>query len=400
MVGRNTSRIFLHDFGSYKFILDSVRDLGEIFEHVSYSFSEDISQSESLSLELGPRIDIYPISTGSKYSDQNTILKRLRYEIIYGVKLLKTLISTKSEVVILANTPLIATSLNVFLLRKRCFIFWHQDFLSFLMVDQLPYVFRKILRMPLLKMEEYCLKKSKSIICISESFNPLYLAMGLDMKKVIPVPNWPPKVGELKYESESNDWLAIHGVPREGIRIIYSGRIGKKHDSSIFLDLHRKLLDAGLAHVLVILSNDAMQLGLNDCGCTTHHFHHFPFQEDAIYQNIMGNVDVGLIGLTGSASKYSVPSKALTYLGSGLRVLAFLDTENPITKVIRDYGGFAYLSVEENLQDLYSWISHFEQETEVIHKQAIINQLRQDFRSSENLSKIRNEVLSACAIKA
>ncbi len=392
-------RVFIHDFGSYRFILDSVKDLGNTFENVTYSFSKDFSSTKFSELNLSSNIDVVSIGTRYSYTQQSTALKRLRYELRYGIKLLFAIVSSKSNVIILANTPLISASLIIGILRKRHFIFWHQDFLSCMMTEHLKGPLMFPVKWSLRRLERYCLQSCVCVISISESFLPLYSEMGVELDKVVSIPNWPPDVINLKYEKTAFDWLNEQGVPNDCIRIIYSGRIGKKHNPMLFSELHQKLLAEKLEHVLIILSDDVLPPEIMTCLCEVKHLFVFRYQNDAIYQNILSNVDVGLLGLTKSAAKYSIPSKALTYSGYGLRLLAFIEGSNPVGKLVERNDGFIYSKSDDNISNFVSWAKEFNRKEEEFHKRIIIDNMRHDFSPQENLLKIREELYKVEALR-
>jgi glycosyltransferase involved in cell wall biosynthesis len=118
----------------------------------------------------------------------------------------------------------------------------------------------------------------------------------------------------------------------DGVRIIYSGTLGYKHNPGLLMALARELPNAQVhvfseGQVADALAADGKAQGLGNL--TVH-----PWVPFADLPRMLSGADIFVAVIEPEAGIYSVPSKVLTYLGIGRPILASVPLENLAARLI------------------------------------------------------------------
>ncbi len=135
---------------------------------------------------------------------------------------------------------------------------------------------------------------------------------------------------------------AKHGIPRDAIVFLYGGNLGKPQGVDFLLDCLRRCRDMGKVFFALIGSGNEYRKIERFCATegvrNVKLISELPKDE---YESLVGAFDVGLIFLDHRFTIPNYPSRLLSYLNSGLPVLAATD---PNTDIGRDIvnGGFGW----------------------------------------------------------
>jgi glycosyltransferase involved in cell wall biosynthesis len=122
--------------------------------------------------------------------------------------------------------------------------------------------------------------------------------------------------------------------------VLYSGTLGLKHDPALLLDLALELRTTRPDARVVVVSqgkgrdwleqalrrNDAENLILLD----------YQAYEDV--PDVLASADILVALLEPDASRYSVPSKVLTYMCASRPIVAVMPPDNSVAQILRDSG--------------------------------------------------------------
>lgn len=335
-------RILVHDYSGHPFQAELSRELAERGHEVTHSYNASyVSGKGGLSGEhavRGLRFSALRMSGDfAKYRPWT----RLRQEVRYAWTLVRHVRAERPDLVLVCNVPLLCHVLFAVLQRTVPMVFWQQDIYSQAIgreaVRRLGLAGR-LLAVVADRMERLVVRRSAACIVIADTFLPVHERWGTSQAVTV-IPNWAP-VDDLRPRDKDNRWSRAHGLSDRPV-LLYSGTLGLKHNPSLLVELaalvRRDLPDALL---VVVSEGDGASLVRSTTG------HHealvLPFQPFADLPEVLGTADVLVTLLEPHASRYSVPSKTLSYLSAGRPVLALMPADNPAAELVRTTGGLVF----------------------------------------------------------
>ena len=122
--------------------------------------------------------------------------------------------------------------------------------------------------------------------------------------------------------------------------ILYSGTLGLKHDPSILALLAPHLEEAHPEARVVVVSEGKGREWLEDVEARAgaENLLLLDYQRYEDLPMVMASADVLVAILEPDASKYSVPSKVLTYLCSGRAILGVIPPDNSVAEILSGNG--------------------------------------------------------------
>ncbi len=335
-----SSRIVVHDYSGHPGQAQLSRALARRGYEVTHQHCPSYTTGRG-SLEHGagdPATLIFePVKMDGTFA-KYAALTRLRQELQYGRTAAHAIAAQDPAVAVISNVPLLAHSVLARRLSRRGIpmVFWHQDIYS----EAIGVTVRR--RIPLLggvlagvadRIERTIARRSVAIVAISPTFLERLSEWGVASKTMI-VPNWAP-IDELPVHPPDNAWRQRVGLS-ENLVVLYSGTLGVKHDPSILAELA-----AGLRHThpgarVVVVSEgkgrDWLEAHAARGGVDNVVLLDFqPYEE---LPEMMASADLLVAILEPDASKFSVPSKVLTYLCSSRAVLGVLPLDNSVAEIL------------------------------------------------------------------
>jgi glycosyltransferase involved in cell wall biosynthesis len=267
-----------------------------------------------------------------------SISRRVRQEVSYGWKAAGFITAAEPDVAIISNVPLLAHALMTWRLsRKRIpMIFWHQDIYSAAIGAQarkkLPNVGRLISWMAE-RVERSIARSSAAIVAISPTFLEKLSSWGVAEKTTV-VPNWA-SIEEVPVLARRNPWSDRMGLSLVPV-VLYSGTLGLKHDPSILAMVAKELGTSCPEARLVVVSEgkgrDWLEAWKRNQAASNLVLLDFQSYDDL--PSVLATADLLLALLEPDASKFSVPSKVLTYLCAERAILAVIPPDNSVAEIL------------------------------------------------------------------
>jgi colanic acid biosynthesis glycosyl transferase WcaI len=189
------------------------------------------------------------------------------------------------------------------------------------------------------RLERTIARRSAAIVAISPTFLERLAAWGVADKSTV-VPNWAP-IDELPVCAADNDWRSRTGLRGHPV-VLYSGTLGLKHDPSVLALIAQRLRESHPDTRVVVISEgkgrDWLEGWKRDHGAAADNLVLLDFQPYEDLPAVMGSADVLLAVLEPDASRFSVPSKVLTYLCAGRAIVGVLPSDNSAAEILLTHG--------------------------------------------------------------
>lgn len=290
----------------------------------------------------------YPVSTGASFAKQN-LVKRWFQERSWGRAAARVLDTLRPRLVIVANAPL--EVLRV--IQKWCrahgtpFVFWLQDVHSYAIAEamrrKLPVV-GGIVVSYYRRLEKRLLQDSDRVLLIADDHHAVLEDFQIPSDRARVLPNWstiedfPDGAPGAGVREREQSWRAEHGLIDKRL-VMYSGTLGMKHDPGMLADLAEANADDSSVAVVVISSGPGAEwLKAQALARGLANLHVLPFVDYSMIAITLQAPEILLSILEPSASRFSVPSKILTYACAGRPVVVAMPPENAAARLIRDVG--------------------------------------------------------------
>lgn len=267
-------------------------------------------------------------------------LVRVRQEVLYGFTVARAILRARPDVAVLCNIPLIAHTIACGILASTRVpqVFWQQDVYS----EAIAQVARHRLGASGIavgwlarRLEKFTARTSARVVCIAPSFKEELDKWRVSADRVTVIPNWGP-VDDVQPRPKDNPWARRHGLADREV-VLYSGTLGLKHDPSVLLAIAEWMRDERPDARLAVVSEGRGRQWLEEQEVVRQGLPQlllFDFQPYEDLPDMLGAADVVLAVLEAGASRFSVPSKVLTYLCAGRPVVGIMPESNYISEVL------------------------------------------------------------------
>jgi glycosyltransferase involved in cell wall biosynthesis len=335
-----SSRVVLHDYSGHPGQAELSRALARRGYEVTHQHCPAYATGKgSLEREPGDPVTLKfePCQIRTDFNRYSP-LTRVRHEIEYGRKARRDIVANRPDVVIMSNIPLISHSIIARYLHRRRIpmVFWHQDIYSAAIGatarKRIP-VFGRFIGTVAEMVERAIARKSAGIVAISPTFIEKLASWGVEDKSIV-VPNWAP-IKELPAKPRRNTWSERMGLSGHPV-VLYSGTLGLKHDPSILAVIAAELEETRPDAKVVVISEGKGREWLEDWkreqgADNLMLLDYQPYEE---LPEVLGSADLLVAILEPDASKYSVPSKVLTYLCANRAILGVIPPDNSVAEII------------------------------------------------------------------
>ncbi|WP_332666020.1 glycosyltransferase family 4 protein [Aeromicrobium sp.] len=358
-------KLILHDFSGHPFQAELSRKLaavGHQVEHVScdqYVSGKghlEVQPDDSPTLSFtGNMIDL-PFQ---KYAP----LGRLRFELAYGKAWIQQLKLAQTDVVIACNLPLISMyRFARYAKRARLpYVMWHQDIYSAGLADELrrrlPRPFASLGARVFERMEAFCARNASHVVAIGEAFRDVYPGWKVAPANVSVIPNWAP-LDKVRPADRANRRSADLFDDAVTLRLVYAGTLGRKHNPELLVDVLQGVLDLDVSAAMAVISEGE---GADDLKALARSrnvpLRVLPFQPAEDLPDVLGSADVLVALLEPDATKFSIPSKVLSYMAAGRPILGLMPADNPAAVDIVESGGFVADPTEVGAKGASAWLA-------------------------------------------
>lgn len=265
--------------------------------------------------------------------------RRLCQETAYGLEAGRRIAAADPDVAIVSNVPLVALAVASRTLARRGVptVLWQQDVYSAAITDaavrRLSHAGR-LVGWSATRMERSVARSSQAVVPIATTFLETLSAWGVREKSTV-IGNWGP-VGEIAVCDKHNPFSEAMGLADVPV-VMYSGTLGFKHDPSALADIATTLRTACPEARLVVISEGQGRDWLEQWK-REHAADNLTLLDYQPYSElgyVLGSADVLLAVLEPGASRFSVPSKVLTYLCAQRAIVAVVPADNTVAEILR-----------------------------------------------------------------
>jgi colanic acid biosynthesis glycosyl transferase WcaI len=365
--------IQVHDFSGHPFQAELSRELAARGLTVEHAFSTQYTSGKGR-LERQPgdpeNLSFRAIETPRPFEKYSPI-GRLRFERSFARTWIDELKQLQPSLVIACNVPLFALHRFSRFARRTGlpYVLWHQDVFSLALNEELE---RKLPHVPglphplvnlgsryLTWLEKDVVRSARRVVAIDEAFVRQYETWGLDTAHVDVIPNWAP-VDDIVPQERDNDWAAAHLGRKEPLRLLYAGMLGRKHNPLLLVELIDRLREHGVDAELTVVSEgegaDVLAEAAAEHPSISDFVRLLPFQPAEQLSNVLASGDVLVALLEPGASKFSIPSKVLSYLAAGRPVLGIMPADNPAAVDIESVGGCVVQPDTDGIGRAVTWL--------------------------------------------
>ncbi len=339
--------VTLHDFSGHPFQAELSRKLtesGHRVEHVSSS--QYVSGKGHLERQPGdsPGLKFTAIGLDISFKKYSP-LSRARFERKYGRDWIKRLTANPPDIVIACNLPLISMHMFARYARKAKlpYVMWHQDIYSSGLSDELqrkfPRPIAKVGSKVFERMEAYCARNAAHVVAIGDAFKDVYPDWKVDPENVSVIPNWSP-LDKVFPVGRNNRQSARLFDDEDSLRLVYAGTIGRKHNPQLLVELLRNAIAQGIPASMAVISEGEAADELAEIGRAEGlPLRVLPFQPADSLPDVLSSADVLVALLEPDATRFSIPSKVLSYMAAGRPILGLMPKDNPAAADILLTGG-------------------------------------------------------------
>ena len=329
-------KICVHDFAGHPFQAQLSRALARRGHDVLHAYCGGVTTGRG---DLRRRADdpatLRFVDVSDVPFERYSPLRRMRSESRYGRRAARVVRRYRPQVVLSANTPLVAQAL----LWRECRrigigrVYWLQDFLGHgtrRMLAQRSVLLGATAGAGLERLETRLLTQSDAVVVIAEDFTEEL------RRRRVPTPvtvieNWAP-LDEVPVRPKDNPWSRAHGYADVPIAL-YSGTLGLKHEPEHLVVAAQRLPPRCRLVVLTEgLGRAHLERRKEELGLDALDLHDYVDYD--VLPDVLGAADVCLVLLERDAGAFSVPSKVLTYLAAGRAVVGAVPGINLAARTI------------------------------------------------------------------
>lgn len=356
--------VVVHDFSGHPFQAELSRKLSErgfAVEHLSAD--QYVSGKGHLERQPGDASHL----TFASISLRQPFLKyapwaRLRWERAYGRAWVKRLRRSRPTAVIACNLPLFSQWVFARYARRANlpWILWHQDIYSYGMSDEVSRRFaRPIARLGarlLRAIEARIVRSASHVVAIGDAFTEVYDEWGVDPNLVDVVPNWSP-LDKIFPVERRNRRSSLLFTDNPDFRLVYAGTLGRKHNPDLLPDLVEQLRARGVdAQLAVVSEGEGADVVAMSAAAAEGNVAVFDFQPADYLPDVLGSADVLVALLEPDATKFSIPSKVLSYMAAGRPIVGLMPADNPAAIDIVAAGGFVADPDADGVMSAADWL--------------------------------------------
>lgn len=348
-------RIVVLDYSGHIPQADLARNLAKLGHNVRHMYCSDyVSGRGAVERESTDPVDLefLNISIKKDFNRYNP-LERIKHELTIANIFWSKIQEFNPDHTIFSNVPLFAMSRLAKKMKKnnRPYLFWWQDVYSIAIGN----AFKKFgiltwpIRKYLISLEKKILRESHSVVAISPNFEPIFRSWKQDLRKFSMYPNWTPiNLFPNKQPSPANKNRKL---------AVYAGTLGLKHRPELLLQLADDAEFKKLGGVVVVVSQGQGRKLLQKSE---------NIRENIVLKNFLTLPELGklfadasvlLAVLEPEASKFSVPSKIMSYLSAGKPIVASIDPNNACAKILEKTGAGIVISPNDQAAEFVNAVN-------------------------------------------
>ena len=336
-------RILNHDYGGYAFIVQLSRSLAGRGHDVLHAYSASFQGPHEglVKQESDPeRYDVVGVRLKEPFQ-KHSFIKRRQQEVEYGRLVAAEIERWKPDIVISGNTATEPQRLIERAAHRQGarFVFWVQDVYGVavqqILSRSIP-VLGSAIGLVYQAVDRSVLRRSDSVVLITEDFQPLMDRWGIDRQRTHVVQNWAP-LDSIRPHPKVNPWSRQHGLD-DKLCLLYSGTLGMKHNPDALLQLALRFRNDDRVRVVVVSEGpgaDWLRSKKEEHGIDALLI--VDWQPYEVLSEVLASADILLAILEPYAGIFSVPSKVLSYFCARRAVLLSVPPENLAARIVCEH---------------------------------------------------------------
>ena len=330
-------KLVINDYIGHPFIFDLAKELSKCDYAIDFVYTSASTATKANFDHQAANLNVVDVKT-TKINKSNFIL-RFIHEYKYARILQKTITKLNPDLIISANTPLLAQNLLFKWAKKqnKVFIFWLQDLNALatkLILSDKYGKLGELVSLYFTHLEKSILQGSNHIITITKDFDFFLNKLGIDKNKITIIENWAP-IRDIPVVGKVNDFSLKHSLDKKFV-VLYSGNLGFKQYPELLVELAKSFKNDSDIKFVVVSEGMGMDfLRQKKKEENLHSLILLPFQPFQEIPNVLGSADIILTTLNKNAGIYSVPSKVWSGLCAARTNILVAPENNLASKTLK-----------------------------------------------------------------
>jgi colanic acid biosynthesis glycosyl transferase WcaI len=251
--------------------------------------------------------------------------------------LLSLFLIGRQDVVITPSPPLTIGVIGwlLTLLKGGFLIYWTQELYPAYSVQAGLMRENSLLHKIFLWMEKFVYRRARYVAVITNYFRQEVIRVGISPDKVIVIPNF--SLIEFDATIGKDNELARELGYVDKFVITYAGNIGTAHSMDTLMEAVIRLADD--PHIRFLIVGDGVCRADVDAKIRQHNLQNvtlLPYRSITEMAEVYATTDIGLVPLKKDVARTGLPSKVYTVMAAGLPVLAAVDLDSDIARLVKD----------------------------------------------------------------
>jgi glycosyltransferase involved in cell wall biosynthesis len=197
-------------------------------------------------------------------------------------------------------------------------------------------------------------RRAAQIVVLSDGMRQVLVANGVEARKIVVIPVWAQP--ELVPQPSSAAVRGKLGVADGELMILFTGNMGITQRLDPVAEAAAMLEGAPVRFVFA--GSGVQATGWRQRLSRNANVTFLPFQSDADYRQLVAACDVGLVTLANGLERFVVPSRALPFLSAGRPLLAVMNPESEIGRLVRTHACGTCVDTAEGLAHaVQAWLA-------------------------------------------
>jgi glycosyltransferase involved in cell wall biosynthesis len=221
-------------------------------------------------------------------------------------------------------------------------------------------------------MNSLVLGHASRVIALSEPMKEIVFAKAntngqADEQKFQIIHNWVDE-GFIKPIAKTENWFVTQQGLQDKFIVLYSGNIGLSYDLETIIAAAERLKDKKMAFLFIGEGGKKKKLQTLVAQRKIQNVMFLPYQPRDVLPFSLTCSDVSLVALEKGVEGLSMPSKLYTILASGRPVIALVEEDSAVARIIRDADCGARVA-QNNVEGLVEVLDFYYQNREMMEKQ-------------------------------
>lgn len=276
------------------------------------------------------------IRVGSKKGEGNGLFQRMIKYLLLSKAIVDKAMTVDTDVFYIYSTPPFLAYFIGRLKKKAPVVYNAQDLFPDSLKTAKNFSENNVLIRIFRKLEKYVYNNSETIITISEDMKNHIICNGAKPEKMVVINNWADTETIVPIEKANNTLYDDYNINRNKFTVLYAGDIGFHQRLNIFLDVAEKVKEENIQ--FVFFGNGAYEQELKNeiKKREIHDFYVFPLQPINRISEVYSIGDIDIVSLEAGMTRLALPSKIWSVMSAGRPILALLDKDSQVAKMVED----------------------------------------------------------------